>query len=431
MLDVTVLENKVDTDFNTRNTAESTGKAENDMAQAEEAREAFETVCEGPEDVTEKVEEDTVEDAAEDTAEASGAGDGQEERSHGVIQGQKIRNINVFKTGPAPEGTHAGSPDLMEDLAARATGLQAAPRRRPSGSPIHINPVEASSPAAGGVDKQWHDMTDARNRGRILSGTLSGLTPAGPDGVMAIVTHNGLNVTIPVRDMGVWPDKDPRYSQANAETALSKICSQMIGAEVDFIILSMDRAKNEIIGSRARAVRRRIQTMFFAEDGDTPRIQKGSVVEARVLAAGKETVRVDVFGVSVRLTRSDLSHAYIADCRDKVNVGDRLYVLVNSISGNTPETIRLDASARDAEADRTADELDRIVKDGNYLGTVCNYANGAYFVRLEVGCNVICHYAKTTSLPRERDRVSVLVNFIDRKEGKARGIITSLLSGVN
>lgn len=64
-----------------------------------------------------------------------------------------------------------------------------------------------------------------------------------------------------------------------------RITSNMIGGEIDFIVLKLDTATHSVVASRKKAMEKKVQNFYRPQvEGEAPLIQEGSVVEARILA---------------------------------------------------------------------------------------------------------------------------------------------------
>ena len=63
-----------------------------------------------------------------------------------------------------------------------------------------------------------------------------------------------------------------------------RITSNMIGCEIDFIVLKLDAATHSVVASRKKAMEKKVQNFYRPQvEDEAPLIQEGSVVEARIL----------------------------------------------------------------------------------------------------------------------------------------------------
>lgn len=273
----------------------------------------------------------------------------------------------------------------------------------------------------------WHEIRSAYLTHRILTGTLSGLEPTEAGVPIAVVSHNGYRVAIPLSEMMLDLSTGPnRYGDMS--TRQSKILGNMMGAEVDFVIRGMDTPSRSIVASRREAMMRKRQRFYFEADSQGGyRIQENQVVQARVIAVAEKVVRVEVFGVECSILARDLSYHWLGDARDYYHVGDAVLVRIQQILRESPETLRIHADVKSVSDDRRRDDLKKCRIQGKYAGIVTDVHKGVVFLRLHTGVSAIAHSCYDGRMPTKKDEVSFVVTKLDEEQQVAVGIITRII----
>ena len=96
-----------------------------------------------------------------------------------------------------------------------------------------------------------------------------------------------------------------------------KLLGNMLGAEIDFVILGIDSKSRSVVASRREAMMRKRQLFYFSPDANGEyRVREGRVVQARVIAVADKSIRVEIFGVECSIMARDLKDGY--DVLDKL-----------------------------------------------------------------------------------------------------------------
>ena len=141
-------------------------------------------------------------------------------------------------------------------------------RRRKADAPVltiesgdEIETEDAREAAA------WHEIHNAYRTRRILSAPLGGIEQTDSGKTIAVVDYNGFRIVIPLKEMMVAP------SAANSTDSMAvrqmKLLGNMLGAEIDFVILGIDSKSRSVVASRREAMMRKRQLFYFSPDANS------------------------------------------------------------------------------------------------------------------------------------------------------------------
>mgnify|MGYP000757902795 CR=1 FL=1 len=189
-------------------------------------------------------------------------------------------------------------------------------RRRKADAPVltiesgdEIETEDAREAAA------WHEIHNAYRTRRILSAPLGGIEQTDSDKTIAVVDYNGFRIVIPLKEMMVMPNA--ANSTESMVVRQMKLLGNMLGAEIDFVILGIDSKTRSVVASRREAMMRKRQLFYFSPDANGEyRVREGRVVQARVIAVADKSIRVEIFGVECSIMARDLKDGY--DVLDKL-----------------------------------------------------------------------------------------------------------------
>lgn len=275
------------------------------------------------------------------------------------------------------------------------------------------------------TERVWHELQNAYRSRRILSGRLDGVEET-TEGSVAIVYYNDFRVVIPVNEMMLNLSLQEGYGET--KTRQLRILNNMLGCEIDFVIMGLDNEAGSIVASRRLAMLIKRKKFFMpAENGIAP-ITEGRIVQARIIAVAEKVVRIEIFGVECSVPARNLSWEWVGDAREKFRVGDRTLALITSIE-ILPETneIKVMADLKQVTKNEVLKNLSRCKVQGRYSGRITDIHKGVMFVRLDIGVNAVAHTCTDNRLPGKRDDVSFVVNRLDTENGVAVGIITRII----
>ena len=341
---------------------------------------------------------------------------------------------------PEAEAVTADTGSLPAEQLARQRNRDAIRAARaasiPPQSPIQRNSriitIDAHDEVLTEADKEailWHEIQNAYRTRHILTGTIDALetTPNGMD--VAVVTHKGFDVLIPLREMmiynGPWPNRK-EYALLR-DRFIGSVKARMF-SEIDFTVRGIENSTRKIAGSRRAAMYRKRQIFYLDQDASgTPMIYEGCIAQARVVAVSEKAIRVEVFGVECSIRAQALSWEWIGNAHDKYSVGDRILVRVQKIRGTDVEDLAISADVRSTLSTTREEKLSKVRRDGDYVGVVTDVHKGPIYVHLKNGVNAIAHDYKSFIKPGKGDVVNFHVTLIDRENGNVVGLITRVI----
>lgn len=276
-------------------------------------------------------------------------------------------------------------------------------------------------------DAVWHELVNAQRTRKILSGSLSGIERLDSGWVVAVVYYKGQRILIPMEEMMINLEGDGREN-SDTLNRQTRLANNMLGAEIDFIVRDLDEKSGSAAASRKEAMLRKRQQFYLPVQQDAaPMIVPGRIVEARVIAVAQKAVRLEVFGIECSLKARDMAWEWLSDANDRFATGDVVSVMVKQVSGDTPENLKVEVSAKEAVPNVNRQNLLRLRRQGKYVGRVTDVYKGTYFLALSCRVNAVAHASNTASLPARGDEVGFLVTRINEEREVAEGIITRII----
>ena len=269
---------------------------------------------------------------------------------------------------------------------------------------------------------EWNSIYASYRSGALLHGTVIGVekiaAPSmdsaggvgdGPDEITCIVVVP-YRVKILIPEPLIWWPGEERESF---------LLNHMGGANVDFVIIAVDRLNEFAIASRVRAMDRRRWQMTMVE-----RLQAGDITSCEILSVGPGLLTMSCHGFDYTVTQSGLSYSCLGDLRSVYRPGQRLKAKVIAVDeGN------LEISVKDAAPDPYIGAEYRHPVGSTRLATIISKYKGGVFARLTDGCTVVCRYARQfeDSQFRPEDIVNVeITSYMDGRKwlrGKIKGKI--------
>ena len=309
---------------------------------------------------TEQREEEIPQGAAEGESAAS-----QEETS-------EVFSVDISETAPAPAGGE--TPEDLDRLLEDPAG---------SGSV-----VPQTTPLTPEERQEWNSIY-ASYRGRsALTGTIIGVDPfsvqvRNPEtGMMekqtmycAIVVPYRVRIVIPSSEMWEKDKVRPDF-----------VLQNMVGANIDFIIIKVDREAGFAIGSRRLADRS--QRYFFAHRPNLNAV--GTQIKCRMLSVGPRRCLVDCYGHDIGLTQRELRYTAIPDLRTEYHPGQELDCIVKLYDSDTD---RLEISVKETESNPFDGAEQRHPVGARRLAMIAGKYGGGVFCNLPDGTVCMCNYS--------------------------------------
>ncbi len=275
----------------------------------------------------------------------------------------------------------------------------------------------------------WHEIRNAYRTRRILTGMLGGIEQTDNGKTVAIVEYKGYRIIIPLREMVVnFPNNVSGDDYKDLVVRHHKLVSNMLGADIDFLVKGIDSKTRSVVASRREAMLKKRQTFYMETDNSgTYKIYDGRIVQARVIAVAEKAIRIEAFGVECSIMARDLSWDWIGDAHDRYSVGDQIVVRVLSVKRDNVEDLSIKADVKSVSDNNRRTNLSQCRIQSKYAGKVTDVHKGVVYVRLTNGVNAVAHSCYDRRMPGKKDDVSFAVTHIDEEKGVAVGIITRII----
>lgn len=312
-----------------------------------------------------------------------------------------------------------------------AAPVKRATRRKAAAVPILTIDARGEAETQENLeDTIWHEIHNAYRTRRMLTGFLGGVEQTDNGKTIAIVEYKGFRVIIPLKEMmiNLGGNTDSRAEYDELMRRQNKVLSNMLGAEIDFIVKGIDSKTRSVVASRKDAMLKKRQLFYLNTDAaGMYRIYEGRVVQARVIAVAEKVIRVEVFGAECSILARDLSWDWIGDAHERFSIGDQILVRVLSVKRESLENITIKADVKSVSENQSHENLKKCRVQSKYAGKVTDVHKGVVYVRLTNGINAVAHSCYDRRMPGKKDDVSFAVTRIDEERGVAVGIITRII----
>lgn len=334
--------------------------------------------------------------------------------------------------GEPPAGDVSGASEFTDSVQ-EPVKQDAPPKRtaRRKAAPILTIDARGEAETQENVeDTIWHEIHNAYRTRKMLTGYLGGVEQTDNGKTIAIVEYKGFRVIIPLKEMMINLG-DNTASGAEYDELMrrqNKVLSNMLGAEIDFIVKGIDSKTRSVVASRKDAMLKKRQLFYLNTDSaGMYRIYEGRVVQARVIAVAEKVIRVEVFGAECSILARDLSWDWIGDAHERFSIGDQILVRVLSVKRESLENISIKADVKSVSENQSHENLKKCRVQSKYAGKVTDVHKGVVYVRLTNGINAVAHSCYDRRMPGKKDDVSFAVTRIDEERGVAVGIITRII----
>jgi len=232
-------------------------------------------------------------------------------------------------------------------------------------------------------NRRWNQVLQYMRRQIIIEGTLSAIEPDAEHMRVSIATHvQGFRVVIPDSEYFYGDSFREDYLKAPESERYKRRFQKArarLGSRVSFVIIAAtadpESGSYAVAGSRVKAMERKRDMYFFDQNiPETRKLDNGSVIEGRVLSAGRDRCVVECFGVETIIPASHLSsRQFVRDCRKVVAAGDVLRLTLTKISADREaRTVALELTARTGLTEMA--ERAQLVRIGTFAqGQVVSY----------------------------------------------------------
>jgi len=276
----------------------------------------------------------------------------------------------------------------------------------------------------------WHEIRSSQVTGRHLTGILGRVERLDSGGVITVVDYRGQRIAIPLSEMNIVLNRPKGQSDTEFEERMMRVLNRMMGAAIDFVVMGITGKDEEraAVASRKTAMHR-LRQKYYLTNGTNgkPLVYPNRIVEARIVAVSELAIRVEVFGVETPIRNRELTWGFVGDCRDEYFVGDSVQVRIKSISGNTPETLRIRADIRSLIEGAAREKLIALKPQTNCMGKVADISNGVVFINLVDGIKAVSHKCFDRRKPGRDDDVLFVCTKINGDSGVAVGVISRIV----
>lgn len=191
----------------------------------------------------------------------------------------------------------------------------------------------------------------------------------------AIVIPFRVRILIPESEMWMEGGERPNFVLRN-----------IAGANIDFVIISVDREGGLAIGSRRMALPSRRFFLSTQANMNHP----GSRISCDVLVVGPRRCLVSCNGYDIDLTQRDMSYTAIADLRDKYHSGDLLNCIVKEYDRRRNHLV---ISVKETVPNPFDGAEFRHPQGSHRCAVIAGKYAGGAFCNLPDGVTIMCNYA--------------------------------------
>ncbi len=217
----------------------------------------------------------------------------------------------------------------------------------------------------------WQNINSSKEKGKILTGKIIAIEVEkmkDKDITCAIVDFEGIKVLIPATEI------------TNDSKNDRKLLRNMMGAEIKFVVIEIDKVSSKAVGSRKKAMER----LF---DMNIKKIEVGDKIYGKIIGVWKKYLRIECLGIDFVIKAQDLQYGYIEDVSKIYKINEQIKVIIKEIS---LENKNIKISVKDLIEDPFINIRKDFTEKGEYLATVTGYAENGIFANLTQGVDTIC-----------------------------------------
>ena len=217
----------------------------------------------------------------------------------------------------------------------------------------------------------WQNINSSKEKGKILNGKIIAIEVEkmkDNDITCAIVDFKGIKVLIPATEI------------TNDSKNDKKLLRNMMGAEIKFIIVEVDRVSEKAVGSRLKAMQK-------LQEINVKKIEVGDIIYAKIVGVWKKYIRIECLGMDFIIKAQDLQYGYINDVSKMYKVNEQIKVVIKEIS---TEDKAIKISVKDLLADPFTNIRQDFTETGEYLATITGYTDNGIFANIAQGVDTVC-----------------------------------------
>lgn len=217
----------------------------------------------------------------------------------------------------------------------------------------------------------WQNINSSKEKGKILSGKIIAIEVEkmkDDDITCAIIDFKGIKVLIPATEI------------TNDSKNDKKLLRNMMGAEIKFIIVEVDRVSEKTVGSRIKALQR-------LQEINIRKVEVGDIIYAKIVGVWKKYIRIECLGRDYIIKAQDLQYGYINDVSKLYKVNEQIKVVIKEIS---EDNITIKISVKDLLEDPFKNIRKDFTEKGEYLATITGYTDNGIFANIAQGVDTVC-----------------------------------------
>lgn len=229
----------------------------------------------------------------------------------------------------------------------------------------------------------WQNINSSKDKGKILNGKIIAIETEKMkenDIVCAIVDFKGIKVLIPATEIA----QDAKNNK--------KLLRNMMGAEIKFIIIEVDKISPKAVGSRLKAMER-------LQEINIKKIEVGDKIYGKIIGVWKKYIRVECLGIDFIIKAQDVQYGYVEDVSKLYKVNEPIKVIIKEISEDN-KNIKI--SVKDLLEDPFKNIRKDFMEKGEYLATITGYTDNGIFANIAQGVDTVC------TLPTWLDRPPIV-----------------------
>jgi len=232
--------------------------------------------------------------------------------------------------------------------------------------------------------QEWETLLASKRSNSVLTGEIIGVDANrfqqgnGSIGsvLCAVLVPHRVKIIIPETEMWMPGTEKAEHVMRN-----------MVGANIDYVILDVDVENSCAIASRRLAMMAKRRYFQVARRGHT----LGEILTGNVLSVGNSVCTVECQGYDMELRASDMSYASITDLRERFAPGQKLRCVLTEYELEE-DAFRVSVKLATSNPFDLADQRHPV--GSRRKGVITGKYNGGVFVTLPDDVTMLCRYTQ-------------------------------------
>lgn len=255
----------------------------------------------------------------------------------------------------------------------------------------------------------WQNLNSSKEKGKILEGKIIAIEIEKMKDkkiFCAIIDFKGIKVIIPATEM----IKDGKNDK--------NILRNMMGAEIKFIVVEIDKVGQKAIASRINAMER-IKEINFKK------VDVGDKIYSKVVGVWRKFIRIECMGFDYVVKAQDLQYGFVDDVSKFYKINEQIKVLVKE---KDEDNQKLKISIKDLLPDPFENIRKDFTEGGEYLATVTGYADNGIYANIAQGIDTICSLPAWLDVPpMYGDKVIVQIYKISSEKRRVYSVLVKVI----